>query len=458
MKDLVLLLGFIAMVLPVFRVPAAGVALWGWTALFFPNFHVYGFAIGIPFNKLIAAITIVAFLLQSKKEKVYWDGLSTLVIVFFLWTTLAAFTTIAHEPVVWREWDKFFKITIFFLMARLILREKHQINAVIFGLVLALGFYSLKEGLKFIVSGGGHHISGPKNSIIADNNNLALAFSMALPLTIYTISQFKSQIIRFALIGFLVVHVAAILGTYSRGGFISLAIVSLYLVVRAKRRVLWITLGVVGLVAGAVFVPDKWSDRMNTISSAQEDSSFVGRMIAWKQSTLIAINNPLTGGGFHAVQNYDVWAKVGRDFHLLDFIPTPAYDSIRAKAAHSIYFQVLGDQGFVGLIMFLGIFFMMHLYLQSILKRKKRNQNPDCDWIFELAYLLRGVMLAYLVAGAALSIAYFDLMFVLIAITACLKLRLDHLDSLSATELYQTPQSQGVKKRTFGRAYDKSMA
>ena len=113
------------------------------------------------------------------------------------------------------------------------------------------------------------------------------------------------------------------------------------------------------LVAGAVlaflaFAPDDITSRLTTIKEAGEDSSFMGRVIAWKISSAIALENPVFGGGFHAVQVQAIWDKFKMSPGLLGFLNLPVPE-FSAKAAHSIYFEVMGDLGLVGLALFLFI-------------------------------------------------------------------------------------------------------
>src|SRR5947208_10492047 len=107
---------------------------------------------------------------------------------------------------------------------------------------------------------------------------------------------------------------------------------------------------------------------MDTIMTADQDESFMGRVIAWKQSTLIALDHPWFGGGFFAVQDPVLWTQYRRVFHRLDFIPTSEPAEQAVYAAHSIYFQVLGDLGFAGLIIFLSILITAWRNASAIMK------------------------------------------------------------------------------------------
>jgi probable O-glycosylation ligase (exosortase A-associated) len=163
---------------------------------------------------------------------------------------------------------------------------------------------------------------------------------------------------------------------------------------------------------------------MNTISNAGQDSSFMGRVVAWKISTLIAIDNPVTGGGIKALEDFPIWLKYAHQIDRLHMIQTPPPDLSRAHAAHSIYFQALGDQGFVGLFLMTSI--LLTAYLKtSKLERKAR--EITCDWLLSLSKMLKISIVVYATAGAALSMVYFDLIFAIYAIVRVLELKTDEL-------------------------------
>jgi O-antigen ligase len=83
-------------------------------------------------------------------------------------------------------------------------------------------------------------------------------------------------------------------------------------------------------------------------------------------------------------------------------------------AAHSIYFEVLGDLGFTGLLLFLGMLGFAILTCTTIRRRAK--PHPDMAWMAELAGMLRLSLIVYMVAGAALSFAYFEGLYLLVAL------------------------------------------
>jgi probable O-glycosylation ligase (exosortase A-associated) len=220
---------------------------------------------------------------------------------------------------------------------------------------------------------------------------------------------------------------ASIMGTFSRGGLIGIAGIGVYALFKSGKRVRYVLAIVPLLASAALFAPDRWSNRMDTIATANLDGSFMGRVIAWKQSTLIAMDHPVFGGGFHAVQNFEVWTHYARSFDKLSIVPSPTPDPYGPHAAHSIYFQVLGDLGFVGLVLFLGILVSSWRNATRVIRLTR--ERPQWRWASDLASSLQYSLIAYIVSGAALSMAYYDYMYIIFALLAVMRHMVSKLET-----------------------------
>lgn len=419
MRDLVMLSGFSFMLLWAFKYPHVGVLLWCWTALVVPYVFLFGFAESLPFNKLAAIVTLVAWLVSKEPKKLSSNPTVVLLVLFGIWGTVSALTSISYSATVMREWDKFVKIVLFSLVVVGLITSKDRIDALLYAIYFSLGFHGALEGAKFIVTGGSHHIFGPGASIIADNNHFALAMIALLPVVLYLYKQATHKWLKLALIGSSLLVAVSIMGTFSRGGFLGILAVGGMAFLRSKKKLPYVLAVVPLAVLAIVFAPERWSNRMDTIAVADQDSSFMGRVIAWKQSTLIALDHPLFGGGFHAVQDYAVWMDYARVFDRLSFIPTNYPDPVAPHAAHSIYFQVLGDMGFAGLAIFLLILASSWRNASAVVRATR--DREEWHWARDLALSLQYSLVAYIVSGAALSMAYFDYMYMIFALLVVLR-------------------------------------
>jgi probable O-glycosylation ligase (exosortase A-associated) len=146
-------------------------------------------------------------------------------------------------------------------------------------------------------------------------------------------------------------------------------------------------------------MPDKWMGRMHTIDNYQADGSALGRINAWKFAINVANHFPL-GGGFltFTPQMYQ------------QFAPDPTY----VVVAHSIYFQVLGEHGYFGLLLYLILFFFTWRTGSRIIR--KCGTNPEYAWAVTTAKMCQVSIIGYMTAGAFLAMAYYDLVYYILAI------------------------------------------
>jgi probable O-glycosylation ligase (exosortase A-associated) len=240
-------------------------------------------------------------------------------------------------------------------------------------------------------------------SFIEDNNSLALALVLTLPLMRFLHAMSQKAWLRWGLIGSMGLVLASVIGSQSRGGFLAAAAMVLFLVLKSRQRVAATLIGVVFAVLVVGFAPASWVSRMNTIGDYEEDSSAQGRLEAWGFAIDIASDRPL-GGGFKVHENNGVYYS---------YVP----DSRMVRAPHSIYFEVLGYHGFIGLALFLALFITTFRVAGSIPKMARG--KPELFWAAELGAMIQVALIGYAVGGTFLNLAFYDLPYYLMAIAVC---------------------------------------
>lgn len=426
MRDL-----FFLAILPMFlyamaKRPFVAVGMWFWTAMFFPNAWLYGMGSGIRYNLIFTGVAMLGYLTMQNKPRVQFGAIGGVIFLFFAWTTVSTMLTIGLQEVAWEYWSRFFKVVLLFIFIVLIIEKKLHVDFFIWCTVASIGFYGGLEALKYVASGGGHMIMGFHGHALGDRNELALAFVMILPLCGYLLGEYgkRSVIIRFGLLGLMGLLVTSIIGTQSRGGFVALMGLAAYMFVKSDRKILLAFLTIVLVVGLSTIVTDEWSSRMDTIGEAGEDASFMGRVTAWKLSFIMAMNNPLFGGGFKALEYFPVWLSLSQEYFSYAFFSTGDIlpDATKARAAHSVYFQVLGDHGFVGLGMYLSFVALTFVAAREV--AKKARVHPETAWIAQLCTTMQLSIFAFLLGGAALSFAYFEMLYAMCGLIVVLKLRI----------------------------------
>lgn len=405
-----------------FRRPYIGVAAWTWIALIAPANWAFGFSTSFRLNLTIVVVTAFSYLFVMKSKEFRLNGMGFWVLLFGFWTLISTMFNLNSDPGwVWGYWNQFIKTLLLFLFIILTVTKRLHIDTLIWAIVFAISAYAGMEALKFVLSGGGHQITG-RAGVIADRNDLAVAINMCIPLVIYLLQVTQNRHLKIALWILLLLNIVSVVGTSSRGGFIGLAVLAIAFWLKSRHKLL---LGVLGLMLLPILyqsTPEDWRERQATIATAaEEDSSFIGRLWAWKISTLIAIDHPATGGGFRAVTEPNIWhyyAPDTPDFSPLATPPIPEY--IKPKAAHNIYFQVLGDHGFVGLFIFL---MFLGLALLHNINNAHFGKQHDVMWFRQLAGALTLSMVGFGITGANVSLAYFDLLYAVLGIIAVMSLR-----------------------------------
>jgi probable O-glycosylation ligase (exosortase A-associated) len=192
--------------------------------------------------------------------------------------------------------------------------------------------------------------------------------------------------------------VVAILGSYSRGALLALSGMLLAFAIRSRRG--WLTtLAVLGTFVGTVMLlPEAWHARMSTIDSYSEDGSAQGRMEIWRFSWNVAVDRPIVGGGFDVFSDpaaYDAYAP-----------------GITKRTAHSAFFQVLAEHGFIGLAIFVAL--GIATWLRSGLIRRQTSATAELRWAHDLASMVQVGLIGFFIAGLFLNLAFFDLLYLMI--------------------------------------------
>ena len=146
-------------------------------------------------------------------------------------------------------------------------------------------------------------------------------------------------------------------------------------------------------------MPQKWYDRMRTIKTYEQDASAEGRINAWWAAYHVA-NDRVTGGGFETF-------KPG-------FFRMYAPDPGNVHDVHSIYFEVIGEHGWIGF----GMFVLLGWFTWTTGNRMRRQAKGQMEtkWVADLAGMVQVSMIGYAASGAFLGLAYFDLYYDLIAL------------------------------------------
>jgi probable O-glycosylation ligase (exosortase A-associated) len=363
-----------------------------------PHRLCYGFMFDMPVVQIVALATLIGMLASKEPKRMVWSREIWVLLIFVFWmsltTTQAMFFNLAAE-----QWEKVIKIQILTFMTLLMLTTRDRVHIFIWAIVLSLGFYGVKGGIFTIMKGGVYRVQGPPGSFIGGNNELALALVMTIPLMRYLHLQERSWWIKQLLAAAMVLTALAAVGSQSRGAYVALAITGVIFWWKSRHKFATaFFMGVAALLV-VLIMPPEWYERMSTIKTYEEDASAQGRINQWLTAINVA-NDRLFGGGF------EMWHPPMCQV----YSPNPS----DCRDVHSIFFEVIGEHGWIGFALFMSLLGLTWMKCGSIIRAAKK--QPDALWARDLASMIQVTLIGYLSAGAFLGLSYFDYVYHIVAV------------------------------------------
>jgi probable O-glycosylation ligase (exosortase A-associated) len=205
-----------------------------------------------------------------------------------------------------------------------------------------------------------------------------------------------------------------------------------FLLLKSRQRVLLGLLAVALVAVSTAFVPQAWLNRMKTIETYEQDGSALQRLEVWDFAIKVARDRPIVGGGFRV--SYD-------DNIYLRYIPDAR--SGHGKNFHSVYFEILGELGFVGLFLYMAV--MIAAWRSGSRVISLTRDRPGLGWANDLARMVQVCLVGFATAGAFQNLAFFDLYFHLIAILFSTQLIVNR--ALQESSMAQTSETTTLRRR-----------
>lgn len=398
MRDLVLACIVFGSLPFVLTRPFLGALLLAWLGYMNPHKLAWGFMVTVPVVHVVTLATLVGMVNSKAAKRMVWSRETVLLAVFVVWmgitTTQALFFGFAVD-----QYIKVIKIQILTFMALMLLTSKEKIHLFVWVLVVSLGFYGVKGGIFTILHGGEYRIWGPANTFIGGNNELALALVMTIPLMRFLQMQETRKSIRLGLTAGMLLTAISAIGSQSRGALVALLLTGGIFWLKSRNKLASAVFMLIAAVVVLIMMPESYWERMNTIKSYDSDASALGRINAWWVAFNVA-QARFFGGGFEMFQ----WET----FQM--YAPEPD----RVHDVHSIYFEVLGEHGFIGLFFFLALLLFTWGKCSATIRLVRK--RPSHAWAGDLSRMIQVSLVAYMVGGAFLGMAYFDYLYHLIAL------------------------------------------
>jgi probable O-glycosylation ligase (exosortase A-associated) len=402
-RSLLLTILIIALLPSAFLTPFLGVLVWSWVSFMSPHRLVWGIGDSLPWAVIVGSVGIAGWLV-SERRRIPMDATTVLLALLAVLFTISTYYSLVPD-LAWVKWEAILKEFVFFFITAALLTNRVRVHALMWIMVISISYYGIKGGVFTLLTGGNYRVWGPDLSEIADNNQLAAALVMTLPLMNYLGRQSKNDLIRLGSrvgMGFCLL---SILASYSRGAFIALAAMILWLWRHTKHKLLSaVVIG--GTLASAVtFMPSDWVQRIATIQNYEQDASAEGRLQIWATAIKIAVARPLVGGGFYAPYTQSVVDQYS--------------PGVQARAVHSIWLEVLGENGFPAFFVWTALMLVGLANCRSVIRRT--NDVPELRWANDLAHMSIVAILGYAVGGSFLSLPYWDFYYTLLVVIAAVR-------------------------------------
>lgn len=411
MRDIALVAIYIVLIPAIFRRPYIGALAWAWVSMMSPHRLAYGFAFDIPFAMLTAVTTLLVVPFTSQRKPFPVNTITVLLILFVIWMSITAQSAINPDTdAIYWTWKQVLKTQLMLLVTLMLLRGREQITALIWVMVVSIGFYGTKGGIFTIINGGSFKVWGPADTFIEGNNELALALVTLIPLMYYLIRISANTWIRTGLWASMACCVFSILGSHSRGALIAIGGMGIFFILKSDRKLL-VGIGFSALLTLALmFMPEEWYGRMHTISTYQDDGSAQSRLNTWATIWNMALDRPIVGGGF----------RIGSDILYQLYSPGPW---IKSFDSHSIYFQALGEHGFPGLFMYLALGIATWISASQVSRLTKGTEYEA--WVPLLMSMIQVSVIGFATGGAFLGLLHFDFPYYLAALVVLVKATID---------------------------------
>lgn len=383
-----------------------------WIDTFRPQNVAYIILNQFPVSAVMGAAAFLAYFVADRRSPPRPNMISIMQVMLPIWVTLTLIWAVSPAAA-FEKWDWAFKTLVFAAFLPLVIRSSVQIEAFLQIFMLSLSATLVPYGAKIAISGGGYGrdlgiVAG--NSGLSEGATLAAAAVMTIPILLYL--RKHAQLVpkipwfRQIYLGLAVLAVLTTIGSFQRTGLVGLVVLGVMMTVKSRHKVLSIVVSVAAGIAIAYFASNQWANRISTITTYEEDNSAMTRILVWRWTLDYILSHPL-GGGF------DMY-RINAIYHG----PSPRNPSglvEYGRAFHSVYFEMLGEHGWIGLALLLGLIIASLLALQGAARRAKR--VPGMEWCVDLASAVQISLIILAVCGAFIGIAFQPLLHYLFAVS-----------------------------------------
>ncbi len=417
MHDLALVGFIVALIALGTRKPFMFVLGYAYVDIVSPQRLSYYLLNAVPVSLIFFVLAVGGYLAVDDKTGTRLSARQIILILLLLWCGYTTFT--ADFPAAALEkWGWVWKALVFAIFLPFTLRTRLRLEGLLLFMVLSVSSIIVVGGIKTMLGGGGY---GTLNLGISDNSGLyegstISTVAIAIIPTILFLAKYgtifpRGWMVRLYSLALTFSCLLIPIGTATRTGLICIGLVAIMGLRDSKRRILYMSAMAIAVMVAVPFLPKTYTARMHTIQGYQADESASTRVAVWGWTWNYVQDHP-AGGGFAAYLGNHIVINL-KDARGQPINNAVEYD--KARAFHSAYFEMLGEQGFPGF----GLWALLHLTslfrLELLRRRFRRAAGESEQWIAPLATALQHGHIIYLVGSLFIGIAFQPFVYMMIA-------------------------------------------
>lgn len=384
--------------------PILGLYGYYWFAMMRPD--ILAWAGPNRYSFLLATVTLLSNLpsILRRLPLLVLNSILRNLLLFLLVVTISVVAAV-DPSLCFDRYGQFLRIFLMALVIPLIVTTEDQLRWLFVVMAGSLGLLGSKFGLWGLARGGVAFTEG-FGGMLSDNNTMALAFAMAVPLCWFARLLVPWKLARLGFIAAAVCCLAAVIFTHSRGGALAVG-AGLLLIVLSERRRTLAALMLAGAAAGVAYlVWDSFSSRMSTLEAPELEASARSRIELAKAAPRIWKDYPFFGVGF---------TESNQQRLIFKYVPPEFAAEYAGKVLHNNWLQLLVDSGIFAFLLYVWLLLscMARMWLAG--RRLSRTGN-----VVEAAipYMISISLAVFAVGSTFLSRTSFDLYYVLVCTAA----------------------------------------
>jgi probable O-glycosylation ligase (exosortase A-associated) len=412
-SQIAIYVGLIAVVVWTLRNPIVGVGAYWALAMARPQ-DVYWWSLGSSNLSLWVALVVCFMWLYGWVHRQHQGPGSTtinwLLLAFLALKTVSAVFA-ADQISAWIHMERVAKMILFYYVTVSFVSTRSQFRVMALVTAISIGYLGLWGNWRWYVEGFGGglmgELAGPGaevGSTYADRNLFGYLLVLGVPFCFFVFMTERAAWLRYAVLACLPFLANAVMLTFGRAAFMGLVAAGSCSVIRLRRLSVIVGVGLVGLLLLYRLAGPEVIARVMTVSNYEDDGSAMSRLESWKAGFQMILEHPLLGVG---PENYGRYSA----------IYNPAVP--KGLQAHNDFIQTAAESGLGAMVILVAILLLTFRNLAWV--RRRTWGNADTRWAYYYAAMLESCLLSYIVGAMFVSLQYFEVFYLLIGMSVCLR-------------------------------------